>query len=253
MVTNDDGVNARGLWALVSELKRLGEVAVVAPSQEQSAIGTAVSLRRTVRAQKVEPLLPDVETYAVDGTPSDSVILGLGKLVKSKVSLVVSGINQGTNLGEDVHISGTVGAALQAYLRGFPAMAISAAYEDKQRLDIAAKVAGILARKLSASPLNGIFLNVNLPDLPISEIRGARITRLTAESHINTVEEDGQKDYYRMIRHNLASSGDSEADVCALAEGNISITPLYTKKFDKSALFILGNYCRDLLSELKRN
>lgn len=253
LATNDDGVKAQGLWTLVGELKKISGVTVVAPSEEQSAIGTAVSLRKIVRVQRIEPLVPGVETYSVDGTPSDSVIVALGKLLKDKVDLVVSGINQGTNLGEDVHISGTVGAAHQAYLRGLPAMAISVAYKEGQYLETAARAAGILARRIIAdSPLHDIFLNVNLPELPLSEIRGAKITRLAIQSHINTVEEggNGQKDYYRLVRHNVDKSSDSGTDAWAVGQGYISITPLYTRRFDKSALPVLNKLCADLVREL---
>ena len=126
LVTNDDGIFADGLWTLVRELKSIAEVVVVAPDREQSAIGTAVTLRQPLRIQKIKSMVPEVETYSIDGTPSDSVILALEKLIKNRVDVVVSGINPSPNLGEDVHISGTVGAALQAYLHGFPALAISA-------------------------------------------------------------------------------------------------------------------------------
>ncbi len=254
LVTNDDGVNSEGLRALASELSRITEVTVVAPSQEQSAIGTAVTLRQMLRVQKIAPLVPEVETYAVDGTPSDSVILALGKLVKSKVDLVVSGINQGLNLGEDVHISGTVSAALQAYLRGFPALAISAAYDNGQYLDTAARVAGILAERIvTGSSLSEIFLNVNLPDLPLARIKGAKITRLACESHVNTVEEgsDGQKNYYRLLRQRVSLSINSGTDIWAIDQGNISITPLYTRRFNKSSLPALNNLCADLFRELQ--
>jgi 5'-nucleotidase len=88
-------------------------------------VGTAVSLRKPLRVQKITSLYPEIEAYSVEGTPSDSVIVGLGKIIKEKVDLVVSGVNQGSNLGEDVLISGTVGAALSAYLRGFPSLAVS--------------------------------------------------------------------------------------------------------------------------------
>ena len=120
LVTNDDGIFAPGLWILVKELKSIARVVVVAPDREQSAIGTAVTLRQPLRVQRVSPLVPGVETYSVEGTPGDSVILALGKLIKSRVDLVISGINQGPNLGDDVLISGTVAAALQGYLRGLP-------------------------------------------------------------------------------------------------------------------------------------
>lgn len=254
LVTNDDGVYSAGLRVLTGELSKLADVTIVAPSREQSAIGTAVTLRQTLRVQKIDPVVPAAETYAVDGTPSDSVILALGKLVKSKVDLVVSGINQGLNLGEDVLISGTVSAALQAYLRGFPAMAVSAAYENGQYLDAAARVAGILAAKIiSDLPLSEIFLNVNLPDLPLSKIRGAIVTRLASESHVNTVEEggDGQK-YYRLVRQMVSKSTDSGTDVWAVGRGNISITPLYTRRFDKSSLPLLDKLCADLVQELQK-
>ncbi len=255
LVTNDDGISSAGMWTMVGELSKLSRVTVVAPSKEQSAIGTAVSLRQAVRVQRVASLLPGVETYSVDGTPSDAVILGLGKLVQDTVRLVVSGINQGTNLGEDVHISGTVGAALQAYLRGFPAVAVSAACTKSQHLETAARVAGIVAERiLSDLVLTDVFLNVNLPDLAGSEIKGARVTRLASESHINTIEDggNGQKDWYRLVRHSLARGTDG-TDVHALEQGNISITPLYTRRFNKASLPLLNGLCDHLLRELRKN
>ena len=111
LVSNDDGVYADGIWTLARELSRIAEVVIVAPDREQSAVGTAVSLRKPLRVQKLVSLIPPIQAFSVEGTPSDSVIVGLGKLVSEKVDMVVSGINQGTNLGEDVLISGTVGAA----------------------------------------------------------------------------------------------------------------------------------------------
>ena len=113
LVTNDDGIFAPGLWTLVKELRNIAQVVVVAPDRQQSAIGTAVTLHQPLRIQKIRPAVPEVETYSVEGTPADSVILALGKLAKNKVDTVISGINQGPNLGNDVLISGTVGAALQ--------------------------------------------------------------------------------------------------------------------------------------------
>jgi len=141
LVTNDDGILAEELGMLVKELKNIAQIVVVAPDREQSAIGTAVTLHQPLRVQKVRPMVPGVETYSVEGTPADSVILALSRLIKDKVDLVVSGINQGLNLGNDVPISGTVGAALQGYLHGFPAFAISVERGDSLYLDTAAKLA----------------------------------------------------------------------------------------------------------------
>lgn len=254
LVTNDDGILSEGLWMLVQELKKIARVTVVTPDRELSAIGTAVSLRQPLRIQKVKPMVPGVEAYSIDGTPSDSVILALGKLVRGKLDMVVSGINQGLNLGEDVHISGTVSAALQGYLRGLPALAISAPYGNEQCLEPAAKVAAILVKKIGATSLpTRLFLNVNLPDLPLAEITGAKITRLARESHINTVEEGnrGRQKYYWLVRERIRGTTDNETDIGAIEEGNISITPLYTNRYDKPPHHILNSLCADLLQQLR--
>ncbi|MFQ6122550.1 MAG: 5'/3'-nucleotidase SurE [Dehalococcoidales bacterium] len=255
LVTNDDGIFAEGLWTLVKELRNIAQVTVVAPDREQSAVGTAVSLRQALRIRKIKPVVPEVETYAVEGTPADSVILALGNLVKGKVDLVVSGINQGFNLGDDAHISGTVGAALQGYLHGFPALAISTARENSHHLDVAAKLASLLAEKIAANSLpSNILLNINLPNLPLAKIGGAQITRLASESHINTVEEedDGREKRYRLVRQRLKKARDRKTDIGAIEQGNISITPLYTHLHNKPSSPSLDNLCADLLQELQK-
>lgn len=125
LVTNDDGIAAPGLWTLVGELQKVADVVVAAPDGEKSAIGTAVSLRKPIKVQAVIPQVPGIVAYSVAGTPGDSVIVALDKLVSGRVDVVFSGINQGSNLGDDVFISGTVGGALQGYLHGSHAMAVS--------------------------------------------------------------------------------------------------------------------------------
>jgi len=255
LVTNDDGILAEGLWTLVKELGNIAEVIVVAPDRERSAIGTGVTLRQPLRVRKVKPTVPGVKAYAVEGTPADSVILALGNLVKGKVDIVISGINQGLNLGDDVHISGTVGAALQGYLHGFPALAISTARDNSLHMDISAKLAALLATRITSDSLkSNVFLNVNLPNLPLEEISGAQITRLASESHINTVEEgdDDTGKYYQLIRKRLSKVTDKKTDTWAIEQGNISITPLYIN-LDKEPLSpTLDNLCADLLQELQK-
>ena len=253
LVTNDDGVFAQGLWALVKELKDFARVTVAAPDREQSAIGTAVTLREPLRLQKVEPAVPGVETYSVEGTPADSVILALGKLVKGKIDLVISGINHGLNLGEDVLISGTVGAALQGYLHGLPSLAISTDRENKLHLDAVASVAARLVKRIASNSLpTSFFLNVNVPDLPLARIGPAQITRLASESHINTVEEaeaGGQKQY-RLIRQRIARATDEKTDIWAIEQGNISITPL-SINLSGNSIPALDSLCHGLLQELQ--
>ncbi len=256
LVTNDDGIFAQGLWVLVKELKNIAQVVVVAPDREQSAIGTAVTLSQPLRVQEVRPMVPEVEAYSVEGTPADSVILALEKLVKNKIELVISGVNQGLNLGDDVFISGTVGAAVQGYLRGIPAIAISIAPTDSLYLDDAAKVAALLAEKISSSALPAnIFLNVNLPNLPLAKIKGVKVTRLASQSHTETVEEghDGKRKYYWLVRQRINKDRDKTTDIWAIEQGNISITPLHTYRDGKSSPIITESFCSDLFQELQKN
>jgi len=255
LVTNDDGILAEGLRTLVKELKNIAEVIVVAPDRERSAIGTGVTLRQPLRVRKVKPTVPGVKAYAVEGTPADSVILALGNLVKGKVDIVISGINQGLNLGDDVHISGTVGAALQGYLHGFPTLAISTARDNSLHMDISAKLAALLATRITSDSLkSNVFLNVNLPNLPLEEISGVQITRLASESHINTVEEgdDDTGKYYQLIRKRLSKITDKKTDTWAIEQGNISITPLYINLAKELSSSTLDNLCADLLQELQK-
>jgi len=251
LVTNDDGILADGLWTLVGELQNIADVVVIAPDREMSAIGTAVSLRQPVRASKVTPRVDGVETYAVEGTPADSVILGLGKLAKDKVDLVISGINQGANLGDDVLISGTVGAALQATLHGFPAFAISIAIGDNPHFGNAAKFAALLARRFNSGVLpNNICLNVNLP---LEKISGVRLTHPASKSHTDTVEEryDNGRQHYQLIRQRINKPIDEGTDIWAVEQGNISISPLLVLDANPSPL-VSDSLCTELFQELQK-
>lgn len=256
LISNDDGVYSDGLWILAREIKKVSDVVIVAPDREQSAVGTAVSLRKPLRVQKIVPLEPGIEAYGVEGTPSDSVIVGLGKLIPGKIDLVVSGINQGSNLGEDVLISGTVGAALAAYLRGFPAIAVSCAYENWNLpfLQDTARFAAVLARRLSSLTLPGnILLNVNMPGIPLVEVKDVKITGLAHKSHVNTVEEgnDGRRSYYMLVRESVNHQVDPRTDIRATLQGNISITPLHLFLNDRLPVKLLEQLTRGILEEAR--
>ncbi|MFC1988078.1 5'/3'-nucleotidase SurE [Chloroflexota bacterium] len=257
LVTNDDGISAEGLWLLVRELKKIAQVVAVAPDREQSAIGTAVTLSRPLRVHKMRLGGPEVTAYAVEGTPADSVILALEKLVGSDIDLVISGINQGLNVGNDVLISGTVGAALQGYLRGFSAIAVSLSSGDSRYLKIAARVAALLAAKIKADAFPpGIFLNVNLPDLPLAGIKGLKVTRLASESHVDTVEEghDGKREYYWLVRRRLDETTknlENTVDIGAIEAGYISVTPLHIYLNGRHAPIITDSFCSDVFKKLR--
>jgi 5'-nucleotidase len=256
LISNDDGVYSDGLWTLAKEVSKIAEVVIVAPDREQSAVGTAVSLRKPLRVQKIVSLEPGIEAYSVEGTPSDSVIVGLGKLIPGKIDLVISGINQGTNMGEDVLISGTVGAALAAYLRGFPSIAISIAFENWKLpfLQDASRFTALLARRVGAASLPGnVLLNVNMPGLPLAEIKEVKITSLAHRSHVNTVEEghDGRRSYYMLVRESVNHQVDPRTDIRANLQGNISVTPLHLFLNDRLTPALLKQLTDGLLEEVK--
>jgi 5'-nucleotidase len=254
LVTNDDGIKAEGLWALAGELRKIAEVIVVAPDGERSGIGTAVTLFQPLHAEEADSPVEGVTTYTIDGSPSDCVILALGKLVRDGVAMVVSGVNPNLNLGEDVYISGTVGAAMQGYFRGLPALAVSAPLNSQVGLITGARVAAIMAQKLMSEHPTKIFLNVNVPDLPLKEVRGMKITRLARSSHINSVEENVEETQkqYQLVRERLPAAGSDGTDIQAIMQGNISITPLYASLLDKPPSRLLKKLQTDLLNELKK-
>ena len=255
LVTNDDGIYTPGLWAVAGELRNIAEIVVAAPDREQSAVGTAVTLRQPLRVQRIRPLVPDIETYSVEGTPCDSVILALNKLVKDEVDMIISGINQGANLGDDVLISGTVGAALQGYLRGIPSLALSIAATDSPYLDIAARLAALLAVKIHDRTLPAdIFLNINLPNLPLEHINGIKVTELAHKTHIDTVEEghDGRREYYWLIRQQLNRETNRKTDIWAIEHGYISIIALHHSLFQKPPLANPDGLCDELFQKLKQ-
>ncbi|MDP2931140.1 MAG: 5'/3'-nucleotidase SurE [Chloroflexota bacterium] len=252
LVTNDDGILAPGLWALVRALKRIGEVVVVAPDGERSAIGSAVTLRRPIRVEKVTPQVAGVVTYAIEGTPVDSVLLALGKLAKDNLDLVVSGVNHGLNLGDDVTISGTVAAALQGYLHGLPSLAISTERDRPAHFfETAAEFASLLARRINHNglPVN-VLLNVNLPDVPLSEIKGLEITHLATRSHTDSAEEQDDG-HYKLVRYKIDKAPDDRTDVWAIDRGNISITALHPNLIQQPPPPIPESLYAGLLQELQ--
>jgi 5'-nucleotidase len=255
LVTNDDGIFADGLIALVKELTKIAEVVVVAPDRELSAMGTTVSLHQPVRARPATPVADRVESYAVEGTPADCVILALGKLIGDKVDLAVSGINRGANLGDDVLISGTVGAALEASLHGLPAIAISAGWGDKFYFDDAARFTALMARKVETGAIPAdICLNVNLPNLPLEKISGVKITCPARYSHTDVIEEryNNGRSYYWFVRKRVNKAVDENTDTWAMERGNISISPLLTSHANRPLSELPNGISDELFSEFKR-
>ncbi len=231
LVTNDDGINSPGLWSVARALADVGEVMVAAPDRDQSGIGTAKTLLAVVRASEIPSPLEGIRAYSVEGTPSDCVILATEALGGGPFDLVVSGINQGANLGMDVLDSGTVGAAIQGYHRGIPSIAVSVASLSDLQYDAAAQTVRSLARAIAGSPLSRpILLNVNLPNVTPDRIERVEFTRLGPKAYGENVERgyDGRKTHY-WIKHNkpLSASVAEGTDIWAVRNNRISITPLH--------------------------
>tara|TARA_Y100000590_G_scaffold299085_1_gene337245 strand:- start:1024 stop:1800 length:777 start_codon:yes stop_codon:yes gene_type:complete len=230
LVTNDDGIHAEGLWALVEELRKVGEIVVSAPDREQSGVGTAISLNHPVRATEVDKGIEGVMAYAIEGTPADSAILALESLIEDPVDLVVSGINRGANMGNDVLISGTMGAALQGFFRGIPSIAMSVAALQDVHYSPAAIVARLLAKSVAEKRLSSpMLLNVNVPNQPMEKIKGVSITKLGRRTYMDVIKEndDGRKKYYWISREKPGWILEKGLDIWSIRRKRISITPLH--------------------------
>lgn len=238
LVTNDDGIHSPGLWAVVAEMKKLGEVVVVAPDREQSGVGTSVTFHNPLRFKEVQPLIVGIPTYSVEGTPADSVIVALRYLFKDEVDLVISGINQGANLGSDAYISGTVGAALQGFLCGLSSLAISVGSLKDVHFEPAAQISRLLG-EMMAVPTNQastglprpIFLNVNLPNIPTEQLKGLEVTRPAFRKSEDAIHEgyDGRRKYYWITHQEPQWNPEPGTDHWALQQNCVSITPFLSQ------------------------
>jgi 5'-nucleotidase len=234
LVTNDDGITAPGLWALARELKSVAEVIVVAPDREQSGVGTSITLHQPLRVRPAKSAVTGVEAYSVEGTPADSVIIGTRMLWEDRVDLVISGINEGPNLGKDVLVSGTVGAAFQAHNCGLPAIALSVFGIENMHFEVAAKIGSVLAQQVSLGYLpDTLLLNVNLPNVPIDQITGIDITQLGRSGYTEGLavtrlkgSYDTRRDYCWIVPNVMDLKEEPGTDILALKQNRISITPI---------------------------
>ena len=229
LIVNDDGINAKGLWALAEALEPLGQVVAIAPDREQSGIGTALTLHHPVRVLEVASPLKSVTAYSVEGTPSDAVILALESFVGRKVDLLVSGINEGANLGDDIFVSGTVGAAWQAYFRGVPSIAVSVTALHNVRFEVATEIVRMMAIKIGEDSLpKPLFLNINVPNLPLRQIQGIEVTQLGRRGFMDIVSEgtDGRRRWYWIARSRPTVQLEEGTDIWATRSARVSITPL---------------------------
>jgi 5'-nucleotidase len=230
LVTNDDGIHSPGLWALAAGMKDVGEVVVVAPDRDQSGVGSAKTLVAVVRAEEVPASIDGVKAFAVQGTPADCVILASESLSQERFDLVVSGINQGANLGLDIMSSGTVGGAMQGYFRNIPSMAVSVTSLTDVKYEAAVLTARCLAVAISrSSPPGPLLLNVNLPNVAPEMIEKVDITRLGPRAYMESVqrESDGRRTHYWIKQNRPTNLEVGEGtDIWAVRKNRVSITPV---------------------------
>lgn len=225
LVTNDDGIASPGITALAKALAAIGEVWIVAPDRERTAVAHAVTLHKPLRLHELSP-----RTYAVNGTPVDCVNLALLKVMPKPPAIVVSGINKGVNLGDDVMYSGTVSAAMEGTILGIPSVAVSQEGADTFRFGVGATYAARVVRLVLAHGLpEETLVNVNIPNRPQRGISGVRVTCLSRRRFQNPIIEKldphGRK-YYWIAGKRTSWSRSKDADHEAIEEGFVSITPI---------------------------
>jgi 5'-nucleotidase len=223
LVTNDDGYRSEGIKALADALAPFGDVTIVAPTTEASAIGHALTLRRPLRLEHIADRM-----YAVDGTPTDCVNIAVTQIFKGLPDLVVSGINKGWNLGDDVTYSGTVAGALEGALLGIAALAVSLRGATEYDFSHAAHAAAAVTRAMLQDPLPArTFLNVNIPR---GQPKGYRVTVQAKRNHITSVAErhdPKNKPYYWIEEGQDDWEPHDRSDYQAVRDGYVSVTPLH--------------------------
>lgn len=254
LVTNDDGINSEGLRVLSKAMSELGEVFVVAPDRERSAVGLSITLERPLRVTKL-----DERAFSVDGMPVDCVELAIYRLMGSPPDFIISGINNGQNVGYDVFHSGTVGAAITGAMFGIPSMAVSIATSGPQgdRRDVvwydsAAQIALKLSRAIMEHSLpRGLALNVNVPNLPLSELKGIEITRncsATYDIEVHHRVDPRGREYYWLGGAFQRCDDRLGTDVSALFLRKVSVTPLRLDLTDYQAMEVLSGWMTDSIT-----
>ena len=242
LLSNDDGVHAEGLKILQRELGKFGQVWVVAPLEEKSTTGHSLTLHKPLRMIPMGPRF-----YGVSGSPADCVYLGIRQVLGGMPDLVVSGINRGANLGQDVYYSGTVSAAREACILGLPAIAVSLAVdfrspkkESKLHYETAAKIAARIARKVGKLEVpKHTLLNLNVPDLPLNRIKGIRLARQGFRFYSGSIlrrKDHRGKDYYWVGGQYKGFRREDGTDCTAIEDGYAALTPLKLDSTDLQCL-----------------
>jgi len=244
LITNDDGYLAPGIKFLAQELALVADISVVAPERNRSGASNSLTLMRPLRVEQS----PD-GCYYIDGTPTDCVHLALSGLLDNPPDMVVSGINAGPNLGDDVLYSGTVAAAMEGRFLGFPTIAVSLVGHEMQHFDTAARVATEFVQRLGRRPLPSEFIfNINVPDRPYDELTGVTVARLgfrhKSEPVVKSSDPHGRTIYWVGPAGKGQDAG-AGTDFHAIDQGAVAVTPLKVDLTRHEALPQVTEWLRD--------
>ena len=239
LISNDDGYQAEGIIQLAKSLSEIAEVIVVAPSENKSAASSSLTIGKPLKPIQIEN-----NVYAINATPSDCVHLALCGFIKEPIDLVVTGINFGANLGDDVIYSGTVAGAIEGRFLGLPSIALSLASWECNHFDTAGKIAKILVEQIDKAPLsNSTIINVNVPDIPMHEIMGIKTTRMGSRHKSAPSIQDSNNPSLFWIGENGKEADNIEGtDFHAISNNYVSVTPLQIDSTNYSEIQPLSSW-----------
>jgi 5'-nucleotidase len=256
LVSNDDGIDAAGLGALVSALQEIGEVIVVAPLKEQSAVGHGITMQIPLRVIEYKKN-GEFFGYAVNGTPADCVKIGIRNILKGAPDVMVSGINHGSNTAINIIYSGTVSAAREAAIMDVPSIAVSVTNHAAKDFRLAARIAKMLTLKIAGKHIPpGTLLNVNVPDLPEKEIAGILLTKQSKSKWDDIYEQRKDpygKDYYWLTGNLMEVDNEIESDQAAIRKNYVSITPIHFDLTDYETFERMKSWNIERLFDEKEN
>ncbi|MGH9758613.1 MAG: 5'/3'-nucleotidase SurE [Candidatus Acidiferrales bacterium] len=249
VITNDDGIHAPGLRALVEALQSEATLTVIAPSHERSAAAQSLTLRQPIFCDQIAE-----REYSIEGTPADAMILAFHTLLKEKPDLVISGINRGGNLGENIYYSGTVGAAMEATINHVPSVAISVAYRGKEfDFSPAAQFARVLAPMILKEGLPaGVLLNVNVPQDWKGEVRFTRQSSKITRNVLKPGQDPRGRKYFWLHEQQVTHDIEPGTDHAAIRDSAISITPLKLDHTHAPSLNHLSHWAKALEAAANR-
>lgn len=233
LVTNDDGIFSPGLEAIVNVAQHFGEVYVVCPDQERSAVSHSITLRKPLKVTKMNLFGSNVQAWTVSGTPADCVKLAFEVLIPKEIDLVISGMNIGSNIGHDLYYSGTIGGAVEASLFGVSAIATSLDVYDAQHANFTSAkkmLASVIKALMNRESMSKVLLNINFPYIEEEQYKGVKVAALDFSvkrySHVEVSDPNGQLFYWLKDQRAWLTSEYAEHDFALLKKGYVTVTPL---------------------------